>query len=162
MSRRSTFPRTPAWDRPGFLLWHATLRWQRAAAAALEPLGLTHTQFRLLASVMWLEEHSGPPSQRELADHTGIDVMMTSQVARALEASGLLSRRPDATDSRVRRLRCTPRGREVSIAAIESVEEVDEAFFGPDGARDESVDELRRLAGRDAEGRIVDERWNRA
>ena len=24
-----------AWDSPGFLLWHATLRWQRAMAEAL-------------------------------------------------------------------------------------------------------------------------------
>ena len=26
-----------AWDSPGFLLWHATLRWQRAMAEALAP-----------------------------------------------------------------------------------------------------------------------------
>lgn len=29
-------------DSPGFLLWHATLRWQRDIATALAPLDLTH------------------------------------------------------------------------------------------------------------------------
>ena len=46
-----------AWDSPGFLLWHATLRWQRAMVEALSPLGLTHTQFVLLASTWWLAEN---------------------------------------------------------------------------------------------------------
>src|SRR5262249_4571528 len=37
----------------GFLLWHATLRWQRLLSAALRPLGLTHVQFVLLAVLWW-------------------------------------------------------------------------------------------------------------
>lgn len=37
-------------DSPGYLVWHATLRRQRAVAAALTPFGLTHVQFVLLAS----------------------------------------------------------------------------------------------------------------
>jgi hypothetical protein len=36
---------------PGLLLWRATLRWQRRIVAALKPLGLTHVQFVLLASL---------------------------------------------------------------------------------------------------------------
>jgi hypothetical protein len=32
-------------DSPGFLLRHATLRWQHGIAQALAPLGLTHVQF---------------------------------------------------------------------------------------------------------------------
>ncbi len=74
-----------AWDSPGFLLWHATLRWQRAVAAALRPLGLTHVQFVLLAGGWWLSQGDRWPSQRELADHAGTDRMMTSQVVRTLE-----------------------------------------------------------------------------
>jgi hypothetical protein len=35
-------------DSPGLLLWHATLRWQRGIARALQPLDLTHVQFVLL------------------------------------------------------------------------------------------------------------------
>jgi hypothetical protein len=47
MSRRAT-PLQPN-ESPGFLLWHARLRWQRDIAQALAPLDLTHVQFVLLA-----------------------------------------------------------------------------------------------------------------
>ena len=40
---------TSAWESPGFLLWHATMRWQRAMRAALQPHDLTHVQFAHLA-----------------------------------------------------------------------------------------------------------------
>ena len=71
-------------DTPGFLLWHATLRWQRTVAAALAPLGLTHVQFVLLACTWWLNEHGDPPNQLALATQAGTDVKMTSQVVRRL------------------------------------------------------------------------------
>jgi DNA-binding MarR family transcriptional regulator len=78
-----------------------------------------------------------------------------------LEGAGLLSRSPDPTDSRVKRLKCTAEGRKVSRASIARIEAVDDMFFGPDGERASSVESLRRLAGRDERGDIVDERWNR-
>jgi DNA-binding MarR family transcriptional regulator len=162
MSTPSQFPRTSAWDRPGFLLWHATLRFQRAAAAALAPLNITQTQFRLLASVVWLEENSdGPPSQRILADHTGADAMMTSQVVRTLENAGLIAREQDPNDNRVKRLRSTPAGRKVAKKAIRAIEQVDVEFFGDGDEWDQTVEVMRRLAGRDDAGELVDERWQR-
>ena len=39
-------------DSPGLLLWQVTNRWQSAQRAALKPLGLTHVQFVLLASLV--------------------------------------------------------------------------------------------------------------
>jgi DNA-binding MarR family transcriptional regulator len=162
MSPASEFPRTSAWDRPGFLLWHATLRFQRASAAALAPLGITQTQFRLLASVVWLEENSdGPPSQRNLADHTGADAMMTSQVVRTLEKGGLIEREQDPSDSRVKRLRSTPSGRKVAVKAVRAIEKIDSEFFGAGAEWDDAVDVMRRLAGRDEHGELVDDRWQR-
>ena len=50
-------------DSPGFLLWHATLRWQRGVAAVLAPLDLTHVQFVLLACTWWLNTHGEHPNQ---------------------------------------------------------------------------------------------------
>src|SRR4051794_26973384 len=84
---------------PGFLLWHVTLRWQRAVAAALTPLGLTHVQFVLLASTWWLNEHGGNPNQLTLARHAGTDVKMTSQVLGKLEAKELIRREVDPADT---------------------------------------------------------------
>ena len=58
-------------DSPGFLLWHATLRWQRGITAALAPLDLTHVQFVLLACTWWLNTHGEHPNQLAVARHPG-------------------------------------------------------------------------------------------
>ena len=117
---------------PGYLLWCVTLSWQRAVTAALRPLGVTHVQFVVLASAWWLHEQGTgtAPSQVELARHAAIDVKMTSQVVRALEAKGLLARDPDPADARTRRLRPTEAGVALARRAVVVVEEADRAFFG--------------------------------
>ena len=116
---------------PGFLLWHATLRWQREVAAALAPLDLTHVQFVLLASTWWLNEHGERPNQIALAAQAGTDVKMTSQVVRSLERKGLVEREVDPLDTRAKRLRVTRRGARLAPRAIAAVEQVDEEFFKP-------------------------------
>jgi DNA-binding MarR family transcriptional regulator len=81
---------------PGFLLWRVTLSWQRRMRAALAPHDLTHVQFVLLASLWWLQEHGGgPPTQAQLAEQAGTDLMTTSQVARKLADRQLLAREAD-------------------------------------------------------------------
>lgn len=141
-----------AWESPGFLLWHATLRWQRAMAEALEPHGITHVQFVLLASLWWLGEHGGPPRQRDLAGHAGTDPMMTSQVVRALEAKGLLVREADPDDGRAWRLRTTAAGSRLARRAVAAVEDADAAYFAqvPAGARAGLTTALRALGGKRA------------
>jgi DNA-binding MarR family transcriptional regulator len=132
-------------DSPGFLLWHATLRWQRDIAAALTPLGLTHVQFVLLACAWWLNGQGEHPNQLALARQAGTDVKMTSQVLRALESKGLIEREVDPTDTRAKRLRVTDSGTELAPRAIAAVEQVDARFFQP-VAVGEAVALLGRLA----------------
>ncbi|MFB0615766.1 MarR family winged helix-turn-helix transcriptional regulator [Streptomyces sp. AGS-58] len=132
-------------DSPGFLLWHATLRWQRDVAAALAPLDLTHVQFVLLACTWWLNTHGEHPNQQALARQAGTDVKMTSQVLRALEAKGLIEREVDPADTRAKRLRVTSVGAELAPRAIAAVENVDARFFQP-VARNDAVTLLSRLA----------------
>ncbi|MGI8429605.1 MAG: MarR family winged helix-turn-helix transcriptional regulator [Solirubrobacteraceae bacterium] len=96
----------------------------------LAPHGLTHVQFVLLASLWWLQDHERQqPTQTRLAAHAGVDPMMTSQVARKLEARGLLERHADHADSRVRELCLTPPGRALLGAALADVETADEIHF---------------------------------
>jgi DNA-binding MarR family transcriptional regulator len=114
---------------PGFLLWRATLRWQREVAAALVPLDLTHVQFVLLASAWWLDSAGVSPNQRTLAEHAGTDIKMTSQVLRALEDKGLVTRVVDPSDTRARTVRPTPSGSSRAKVAIERVEDADARFF---------------------------------
>lgn len=136
------FPGGPA-DSPGFLLWHATLDWQRQINAVLAPLDLTHVQFVLLACAWWLDQRGETPNQQALARQAGTDVKMTSQVLRTLEGKGLLQRQVDPTDSRARQLRPTAAGAELARRAVAAVETVDAQAFG-DAAPD-LLDVLRRL-----------------
>ncbi|HZE38034.1 MAG TPA: MarR family transcriptional regulator [Stackebrandtia sp.] len=138
-------------DSPGFLLWHATLRWQRGVTAALAPLGLTHVQFVLLACAWWLNNSGEQPNQLALARQAGTDVKMTSAVLRALEAKGLIERTVDAADTRAKRLRVTDGGAKLAPRAIAAVEGVDAAFFAPVSRR-RAVDLLRRLSAQDDSG----------
>ncbi|MFH9862044.1 MarR family winged helix-turn-helix transcriptional regulator [Streptomyces sp. NPDC017202] len=132
-------------DSPGFLLWHATLRWQRDITAALGPLDLTHVQFVLLACTWWLNARGEHPNQLAVARQAGTDVKMTSQVLRALEAKGLVKREVDPADTRAKRLRVTSAGAELAPRAIAAVEDVDARFFQP-VAHDDAVTLLSRLA----------------
>ena len=130
---------------PGFLLWHATLRWQREVAAALRPLGLTHVQFVLLACAWWLAEHGEAPNQLALSRQAGTDARMTSEVVRRLEAKGLVTRAVDAEDTRARRVVPTDAGRALARRAVTAVEDADAAFFGE--AAGEATPLLQRLSG---------------
>ncbi|MEU3772067.1 MarR family winged helix-turn-helix transcriptional regulator [Streptomyces sp. NPDC032472] len=137
---------TPA-ESPGFLLWHATLRWQRGIAAALAPLDLTHVQFVLLACTWWLNEQGEQPNQLAVARQAGTDVKMASQVLRTLEAKGLIRREVDPADTRAKRLRVTDAGARLAPRAVAAVEEADARFFEPVPVA-EAIALLGRLAGR--------------
>jgi len=151
------YPESSAWEKPGFLLWHATLEWQRRVSAVLRDIELTHAQFVLLAGTVWLEQRSGPPSQRELADHAGTDAMMTSQIVRVLEKAKLIERRLDTVDTRVKRLRATPAGTKLAKRAVELVEGVDvDAFVGVEDLPS-FLDGLRSVARRDQSGAKTDD-----
>ncbi|TIT46193.1 MAG: winged helix-turn-helix transcriptional regulator, partial [Mesorhizobium sp.] len=123
-----------------------TMRWQRVMTAALAPLDLTHVQFVLLASAMWLGRDGEPPNQVQLAAQAGTEVKMTSDVIARLEAKGLIAREADPRDSRAKVIRVTSAGAAAAQRAIVAVEAADAAFFEPvDEAR--LVGLLRQLAG---------------
>jgi DNA-binding MarR family transcriptional regulator len=131
---------------PGFLLWHATLRWQRSITGVLGPLGLTHVQFVLLASTWWLNQRGERPNQVSLAAFAGTDIKMTSQVLRSLERKGLIEREVDREDTRARSVRVTRQGARLAPRSITAVEQVDAELFA-DFDLDEAVAMLGRLAG---------------
>jgi MarR family transcriptional regulator, organic hydroperoxide resistance regulator len=122
---------------PGFLLWRISNAWQRRQRLALQPFGLTHSQFVVLATATWFGA-SEALSQTRIAQLTGIDPMTTSQVLRALEASALIERRDHPTDPRAKLIAVTRAGRDLARKAVVVVENADAAFFKPvatDGAQ---------------------------
>jgi DNA-binding MarR family transcriptional regulator len=127
---RTEFPHES--HSPGLALWRATNAWQRTIRAALEPYGLTHVQFVLLA-VLTAMDRAEPVTQRDLAERAATDEMMTSQVLRALEGKGLVKRLAHPTDRRARTLAPTPAGIELVNRANAAVEAADRAYFAPLG-----------------------------
>jgi DNA-binding MarR family transcriptional regulator len=115
-------------ESTGLLLWQITNRWQAAQRAALKPLGLTHVQFVLLASLTWLDADA-PITQRELAEHAATDPMMTSQVLRVLEGRNLVQRETHPDDARARAVSVTPAGAALANRANAIVEECDRSYF---------------------------------
>jgi DNA-binding MarR family transcriptional regulator len=132
-------------ESPGFLLWRATLRWQREIVETLRPWHLTHVQFVLLACTYWLNGQGEEPNQMTLATFAATDIKMTSQVLRTLERKGLLERTVDLLDTRARRLKVTARGAELAPKVLAAVQRADAHFFsGVDSTT--ALDLLRRLA----------------
>src|SRR5262245_28002691 len=84
---------------PGYLVWRLSMKWRVAVDRALAPLGLTHAQYVLLASLYGMERSGRRPTQRELADHTGLEALYASKLARALDAEGFLRRDRDPLDN---------------------------------------------------------------
>ncbi len=100
------------------------MRWQRAIDAALRPLGLTHTQYLVLASAARaIREQGDAVAQFAVAESAGLDSATTSNVVRKLESRGLLDRNIDAADGRRWRVMLTPRGRSLLEKATSRVDE---------------------------------------
>lgn len=94
----------------GFLIWRLSMRWRAAMDRALAPLGLTHAQYSVLAPLYGMSADGARPSQRELADFTGLDPVYISKLVRALEREGFVTRSVKASDPRAVELALTARG----------------------------------------------------
>jgi len=131
---RDVFQYEESNQSPGFSLWQVSSMWQRQINAGLRPFDLTHAQFVLLASLMWLGAENKPLTQVELASHAKTDIMMTSNVLRTLESKGWVVRNPHPTDTRAKSLAITKQGRALVVRAIQVVEKIDHDFFNKLGA----------------------------
>jgi len=125
-----TEARTPT---PGFLVWRLSMKWRVAVDRAVAPLGLTHAQYSVLSSLYGMVGAGERPSQRRLADHTGLEPIYISKLVRALEAAGLVERTADPADTRVMRLALTDAGTDVAERAIALVRELQDELTAPLG-----------------------------
>lgn len=114
---------------PAYQLWLVTNAWQRRVRRALEPLGLTHVQFLILASVDILSAREETVTQAAVSRFAAIDENMTSQVIRTLEQHGLLQRNPHPSDARARSLALTGEGAEQVRVAREHLRPAKEEMF---------------------------------
>jgi DNA-binding MarR family transcriptional regulator len=121
---------------PGYLVWRLANKWRVAVDRAVAPLELTHAKYALVASLYGMHRTGERPSQRRLADHTGMEALYVSKLARALEADGLVERTRDPRDPRAMRLALTEQGQAVTRRAIVVVQELLQQLLEPLGGLD--------------------------
>ena len=92
---------------------------RKLAAARLSGLGLTFP----LAHALRVLDPDRPRPMRELADELFCDASNVTALADRLEAKGLVERRPDPGDRRVKALALTSEGRSVREQVFEVMSE---------------------------------------
>ncbi|MDB5255472.1 MAG: MarR family transcriptional regulator [Chitinophagaceae bacterium] len=125
-------------DSSGFLLWQVTTLWQRGIKKALDQIDLTHPQFVVLASLLWLSKQQQSVTQIDLSLHSKIDPMTTSTIIRTLERKELIKRREHDTDTRAKAVGLTSYGTKTTRQAVKIIEKFDAQFFESLGNRSKS------------------------
>lgn len=122
------------------------MRWRAAMDRALAPLGLTHAQYSVLAPLYGMSAGGARPSQRELADVTGLDPVYISKLVRALEREGFLARSVRASDPRAVELTLTGRGADAVREGVGLVDALRDRLTRPLGGNEGTrTAELARL-----------------
>ena len=120
--------KTPS-ESTGFLLWKVNNLWQREIRKALKKYNLTHTQFVVLASTVWLSQNNSNVTQVEIANQIETNQMMTSNVLRTLEKNKFLKRSEHKTDTRAKIINPTKKGIDILKKAVLDIEKFDKHFF---------------------------------
>jgi DNA-binding MarR family transcriptional regulator len=107
--------------RVGYLLRQAHQAFRAAAQSELGPLGLTLPQY----SVLSVADAEPGLSGAELARDCMLTPQTTNEIISLLAAAGLLERRPDARDRRLRRMVVTAAGRDLLSRARPAVHAVE-------------------------------------
>jgi len=125
--KREHFPTT------GSLVWHLATRWRAVVDREVAPFGLTHAQYSALASLRSMTSGGATPTQRELAEFTGLGPIYVSKLVRTLEQNDFVTRTPHPTDARAVQLTLTPHGTEVIDRAVPVVRALDRRLTAPLG-----------------------------
>jgi DNA-binding MarR family transcriptional regulator len=120
------------WElRLGFLVHDVSRLRRRVVDRALKPLGVTRSQWWVLAFL----SRSDGMSQVALADELDLGKVALGQLIDRLEKTGFVSRRPDGVDRRMKRVYLTKRSHaliarirnSVSVTEKEILERIDAA-----------------------------------
>jgi DNA-binding MarR family transcriptional regulator len=123
-----TFNRKPSQDS-GYLLWQISNIWQRKMNDLLADHSITHVQYLLMATIIWMEEQELSINQISLARQAQSHKMMTSKVLRSLEKQGYVTRVDDPRDTRSKMISLTFRGREKFKEVKHIFDREDRKFF---------------------------------
>jgi DNA-binding MarR family transcriptional regulator len=122
----------------------------RRHSRALTPLGLTVSQFDVLATLF--RSPAGGLRMGEISDRLLVTEGNVTGLVDRLERGGLVERRADPADRRAQRVRLTAEGHALAAQAIPVVEEeLDRVFAGLDAEEMRRMQRMLRRARRSAE-----------
>jgi DNA-binding MarR family transcriptional regulator len=113
----------------GYLLWQVSTRWQAAMNESLGEMGMTQTQFVVMAALHWLELNSDSVTQNDIANHARIDKTITSKILKSLQNQGFVMRQEHAIDTRAKEVALTKSGIKLLEKANKIVENIDNQYF---------------------------------
>ncbi|NQY42153.1 MAG: winged helix-turn-helix transcriptional regulator [Legionellales bacterium] len=87
-------------DSPGFLLWQTTMSWQRLIKKKLEPYNISHSQFVILAILLWYKGKQIYVPQNNIIKMSKLDKMTISKSLRSLVSLGYVTREENIKDTR--------------------------------------------------------------
>lgn len=132
-------------ENMGYLLWQATMQWQKQMNRALDEINLTHTQFVIMAALGWLLKSSENVTQKDIADHSNTDRMMVSKILRTLQKNGLIERKEHETDTRAKCVFLTTKGINTLQKAIDIKNQANGCFFDKLSDKQRFGNELRNI-----------------
>lgn len=141
-------------DSPGFLLWQTTMIWQRQIRKALEPYGISHPQFVIMATLLWFDAHGHETTQTLIIHQTKLDKMTVSKSLKNLGNLGYVIRSEHTADTRAKSVILTEKGKELVRTLVPIVEWVDHLFFKACDSTSEKdlIQILRKLVQADKSG----------
>lgn len=115
---------------PGLLFIRVYNNWHAHIKKILQPLGLTHPQFVVLAVTAYLQNQGENVTQSMIATRSEIDPMTTSQIIKLLDKKKLLKKEPHPTDTRANVICLLEEGIQKVSQSVHLIEEFDHIFFG--------------------------------
>lgn len=116
-------------DSPGFLLWQTTIAWQRRIKKVLEPFGVSHAQFVIMALALWFEKHGQVPTQVLLSQASRLDKMTVSKALKVLVTQELVERSESVYDTRAKSIVLTLHGKGMIRKLVPLIEQIDTEYF---------------------------------
>ncbi len=143
MDRKINFEKPE--ENLGYLLWQTTMLWNRQMNRALDEVGLTHTQFVIMAALGWLLKKSTSVTQKEIAGFSNTDRMMVSKILRKLQKNELIERKEHEIDTRAKCVFLTDKGIDTLQKAIKIKTRANNLFFDKLSDKQKFGNELRRI-----------------
>lgn len=147
------------WDLPRFRNWIAVARvhslWEKVISEAMAPLGIQVAHYDVLANIF----HVPGLSQQALAEKLLVGRSAMSMLLPVLEKRGLIERRSDEADKRLRRLWLTPEGDTLTRKAMTiHVAEIEAMMTVLSDEECNAIGEMMRTVGKALEARSTGNR----